>query len=332
MGYRSDVRIMTTQKGFKELKKFIDNYLKEKNYKYGNSLDECKIIYEDKYAKYIGWNGIKWYRGENYEDIDAIEEGLDHLREKDLSYRFARIGESYDDYEEYSYESENFEDEQDLEFPNMERYFDDEYVVENMKLNAGIAKENIFVNCGGSLQKFNSKEEVMDFYEDCILMSEGSERDRYSNIYFQVKTHLNDDQRCFTDGTEKVYMTKIDPTDVSKEDEKILKKYYDINLNELQRFKVRNELSEHSYIYPSILEKYENIDDLYDNYLTDKSEHSYFYFDEDSIICIDTNTSGTDKYWEEEFPLEDYKYANLWLKGEIEYSDYLETKKDSMEM
>ena len=45
MGYRSDVRILTTKKGFKELKKFTDNYLKEKNYTYGNLLDDCKMIH-----------------------------------------------------------------------------------------------------------------------------------------------------------------------------------------------------------------------------------------------------------------------------------------------
>ena len=44
----------------------------------------------------------------------------------------------------------------------------------------------IFVNCGGQLDVFNDKQEVMDFYEDCILMSEGSERERYTNIYFGV--------------------------------------------------------------------------------------------------------------------------------------------------
>ena len=35
-----------------------------------------------------------------------------------MSFRFARIGENYDDYEEDSHESEK-EDEQDLEFPSM---------------------------------------------------------------------------------------------------------------------------------------------------------------------------------------------------------------------
>ena len=111
MGYRSDVRIITTKRGYDELRKFTD-----------------------KYAKYIGWNSIKWYEygGSDYEDVNAIMEGLQHLKEQDLSYRYARIGESYDDYDEHYYESEN-EEEQDLEYPSMERYFDDEYVIDNMK-------------------------------------------------------------------------------------------------------------------------------------------------------------------------------------------------------
>lgn len=132
MGYRSDVRIVTSKKGFKELKKFTDNYLKEKNYTYGNLLDDCQVISENKWSKYFGWDSIKWYEYcDDYEDVSAIMEGLKHLEKNDMSYRYARIGESYDDYEEFSYESEN-EKEQDLEYPSMVRYFDDEWVKENM--------------------------------------------------------------------------------------------------------------------------------------------------------------------------------------------------------
>lgn len=73
---------------------------------------------------------VKWYDG--YDSVDAIESGLNHLRDKDMSFRFARIGESYDDYEEDSYESEN-EEEYDLEYPSMNREFDDSYVIEEME-------------------------------------------------------------------------------------------------------------------------------------------------------------------------------------------------------
>lgn len=132
MGYRSDVRIVTSKKGFDELRKFTDNILKEKNWKYGNLLDQCKMIYENKYSKYFGWDSIKWYEYcDDYVSVDAIMKGLNHLREQDLSYRYARLGESLDDYEESYYESDQ-EDEQDLEYPCLLRQFDDNYTIENM--------------------------------------------------------------------------------------------------------------------------------------------------------------------------------------------------------
>ena len=54
----------------------------------------------------------------------------------------------------------------------------------------------------------------MDFFEDCIFGSEESERERYTNIYFSVKEHLNDSKRCFTDGTSHVYDSNIDPDEI----------------------------------------------------------------------------------------------------------------------
>ena len=134
MGYRSDVRIMTTKKGFKELKKFNDKYLADhKNingFEEYNLMNNLNIKKENKYSVYFGWDWLKWYEG-SYAGVDAIVEGLNHLEEKDLSYRFARMGENYDDFEESYYESEK-EEEQDLEYPSMIREFDDDYISELM--------------------------------------------------------------------------------------------------------------------------------------------------------------------------------------------------------
>ena len=129
MGYRSDVRIITTKKGFDELNNYVKKYLKEKgNYDY-NLLDNLKFKAENDYAVYFGWNYLKWYEG--YDSVDAIVDGLNHLKENNRSYRFARLGESYDDYEEESFESD-LEEEQDLDYPSMLREFDDSYVIEEM--------------------------------------------------------------------------------------------------------------------------------------------------------------------------------------------------------
>ena len=80
---------------------------------------------------------------------------------------------------------------------------------------------NIYVNCGGNLMIFESKKETMDFFEECIMMCEGSERERYSNIYFSVKSNLNTDKRCFTDGTSHVYTSKIDPDSIDYYEESL---------------------------------------------------------------------------------------------------------------
>ena len=91
--------------------------------------DNLKFKAENDYAVYFGWNYLKWYEG--YDSVDAIVDGLNHLKENNMSYRFARLGESYDDYEEESFESD-LEEEQDLDYPSMLREFDDSYVIEEM--------------------------------------------------------------------------------------------------------------------------------------------------------------------------------------------------------
>ena len=139
MGYTSDVRIVTSKKGFKELKKYVDNYLKDKN-EY-NLLDNIQYKTDNKYSCYFGWDYVKWYE-ESYDSVIAIMDGLDHLRENNYSYRYSRIGENYDDYDEHYFESE-IEDEQDLEFPSLIRAFDDYYVISNM-INAD--KETVIEN------------------------------------------------------------------------------------------------------------------------------------------------------------------------------------------
>ena len=129
MGYRSDVRIIVSKNGYKELEKFVDKFLKEKNEDY-NLLKKTDIFKQSKYTTYLGWNSVKWYEY-SYNDVDSIMQGLHYLKEKGMSYRYARIGENYDDYDEHYYESEN-EDEQDLEYPSMLREFEDEYVMSEL--------------------------------------------------------------------------------------------------------------------------------------------------------------------------------------------------------
>lgn len=126
MGYRSDVRIITSKEGFEKLKEFVAEYLKEHNEDY-NLLEECDIKKEGKNQCYLGWDSIKWYE-DSFDDVDAIMNGLRSLSENEYSFRYMRIGENYDDIEEECFDGEK-DNGFDVEYPNMIREFDDEYVV-----------------------------------------------------------------------------------------------------------------------------------------------------------------------------------------------------------
>ena len=86
MGYKSDVRIITSKDGFEILKEFVKKYLKEHNEDY-NLLEKCDIKQEGKEQYYFGWNYIKWYEND-YKDVDAIMEGLNYLGEKEYQIEF----------------------------------------------------------------------------------------------------------------------------------------------------------------------------------------------------------------------------------------------------
>ena len=50
--------------------------------------------------------------------------------------------------------------------------------------------------------------------------------------------------------------------------------------------------------------------------------YAKYLIDKEKIICIDDNISDTE-YYSQVFSIKDYLYADLWLKGDIEYEDYL---------
>lgn len=189
---------------------------------------------------------------------------------------------------------------------------------------------NIYVNCGGSLDVYKSKKEVMDFFEDCIYASEGSERERYTEIYFSVKNNLNTSKRCFTDGSDYVSRGNINPEILDDNELKLLYKNYEVNIDDLYRIRADSVLEiKHKRIYDFDLKKYNSLDEVYDNYISKRSEKTFYILGKDYITCIDTNTTGTEKYWTEDFPIKDYDYANKWLNGEIEIEDYLEHLKNN---
>lgn len=101
LGYRSDIRILTTKKGFDVLKKYVD--LHTNRDRDINLFDGLHVKEEGKTNIYFGWDFLKWYPG--YESVDNVMNGLNYLKELDLSYHYKRFGENYDDIEVLYYDS-----------------------------------------------------------------------------------------------------------------------------------------------------------------------------------------------------------------------------------
>lgn len=115
MGYRSDVRIRLLEKDYKRLvEKFREDIVEGLRLPDLFSITElavCRksvqeIVGKINYTDYIkeeptilfGWDCVKWYEG-TFEDVDFI---MTFLRDSDIPYAYARIGEEYDDVEKES--------------------------------------------------------------------------------------------------------------------------------------------------------------------------------------------------------------------------------------
>ena len=114
MVYRSDVRIITSKKGYEKLQKHVEKYLKDKKEDY-NLLENSDLRYVSSKGVLIGWNSIKWYEWSDYAEVDSIMDGLNKLKDDDYSYRYARIGESYCDLEEDYYDSRSNDEDFDAD-------------------------------------------------------------------------------------------------------------------------------------------------------------------------------------------------------------------------
>lgn len=142
---KSDVRIVTSINGFEKLKEYINNYIKEhpENKELMNLVDKVDLKYESNKQCYFGWNQYNWNQNSN-ENVELVMNGLFELLDNNYSYRFYRLGEGKEDYDEYHFDS-TLESEQNLEYPNITRQFDDRYVCDilhRQKQNADLIKED----------------------------------------------------------------------------------------------------------------------------------------------------------------------------------------------
>ncbi len=138
MGYRSDVRIIVSKNGYKELRKYVEEHIKKykvNNIKEGSVADSYNYDFNllnnldvskesaDGNEIYIGWDNLKWYDG--YEEVDAIMDSLNKLEDNGYGYKYARIGESFDDIEELEADNTEKDGVKYLDYPSISRSFDD---------------------------------------------------------------------------------------------------------------------------------------------------------------------------------------------------------------
>lgn len=96
MGYYSNVKFITTQKGWEMVQKHVRQA----------APDNGDFIVADSHTvplcggKYIllEHDGIKWYEGQ-FDDVDAFMLAIKKLDILEIPYRYARTGEDYEDIE-----------------------------------------------------------------------------------------------------------------------------------------------------------------------------------------------------------------------------------------
>ena len=138
MGYRSDVRITMSKRGFEQFKENVKNNIEK--YKKTLAPDSIAATYEynllsdidlmsdpEEEQVYIGWNDVKWYDG--YASVDAIMDALYELDNQGYGYGYARIGESTEDIEEIYHDATENDDLKYLEYPGIIRQFNDDYLL-----------------------------------------------------------------------------------------------------------------------------------------------------------------------------------------------------------
>lgn len=99
MGYRSDVKCITTKKGFE----LIDKLVRKAS---GVTDEDSEYWLTDEFSreelmqgKYmlLQYEDIKWYSNDTA--VCAFEEALERLDARDIPYQFVRVGEDYTDIE-----------------------------------------------------------------------------------------------------------------------------------------------------------------------------------------------------------------------------------------
>lgn len=130
MGYRSDVKLITTNKGWERIDQAVR---KVAGITSANEL-KCRWITEPDVAvpivggKYMlaEWNDIKWYEGRD-DQVDAVMRVLENLEHDDIPYSYLRIGENESDVERIEYDGEDWRAIEDMPVLGLSRKIEVEY-------------------------------------------------------------------------------------------------------------------------------------------------------------------------------------------------------------
>lgn len=98
MGYRSEVKIATTQEGYERICRRVDELSIDHNCHplIGEAIAPENFEQADGCVVF-GWDFIKWY--DTYLDVINVTTALGELADEGIPYEFCRIGENWDDIE-----------------------------------------------------------------------------------------------------------------------------------------------------------------------------------------------------------------------------------------
>lgn len=99
MGYRSDVKLILTDKGMEMLKAKVPEPTEEEPDYMAEPIYDTIKIGNDKYWL-LEWEDVKWYDDwEDYKVPCAVSSLMGELRKMDEPFQFMRVGEAYEDVE-----------------------------------------------------------------------------------------------------------------------------------------------------------------------------------------------------------------------------------------
>lgn len=122
----NNIRIILSNKGYEEYKNFVGKHLSLKN-DVDIIVENPELVIKGKNGVLMGWNNVIWDNEQNNKNIEIFETILNHLNEKDFSYRFANVGYEISDIY-YNYCDNPKQGEKDLPVPKIKNQlnkFDD---------------------------------------------------------------------------------------------------------------------------------------------------------------------------------------------------------------